>query len=163
MQSIKAVLTDKPEFTRFLPARLRHKQKTDTLKVARFQRRSRGIDAKHQGCPNGQARTHTISSYSSSAQTKNGQANAYPSFGAEDEIRTRATVSHTTPLAGEPLEPLGYFCIHACGSFKRYNTITYFFLLVKRFLGRKHEKICLFLLSLKKVFSKSCEIKKNVL
>ena len=31
-------------------------------------------------------------------------------FGAEDEIRTRATVSHTTPLAGEPLEPLGYFC-----------------------------------------------------
>ena len=33
-------------------------------------------------------------------------------FGAEDEIRTRATVSHTTPLAGEPLEPLGYFCIH---------------------------------------------------
>ena len=32
-------------------------------------------------------------------------------FGAEDEIRTRATVSHTTPLAGEPLEPLGYFCM----------------------------------------------------
>ena len=32
-------------------------------------------------------------------------------FGAEDEIRTRATVSGTTPLAGEPLEPLGYFCM----------------------------------------------------
>ena len=32
-------------------------------------------------------------------------------LGAEDEIRTRATVSHTTPLAGEPLEPLGYFCM----------------------------------------------------
>ena len=33
------------------------------------------------------------------------------SFGAEGGIRTRATVSHTTPLAGEPLEPLGYFCM----------------------------------------------------
>ena len=32
-------------------------------------------------------------------------------FGAEDEIRTRAAVSSTTPLAGEPLEPLGYFCL----------------------------------------------------
>ena len=32
------------------------------------------------------------------------------SFGAEGGIRTLATVSHTTPLAGEPLEPLGYFC-----------------------------------------------------
>ena len=31
--------------------------------------------------------------------------------GAEDEIRTRATCYGTTPLAGEPLEPLGYFCI----------------------------------------------------
>ena len=31
--------------------------------------------------------------------------------GAEDEIRTRATGKGTTPLAGEPLEPLGYFCI----------------------------------------------------
>ena len=29
--------------------------------------------------------------------------------GAEDEIRTRATGKGTTPLAGEPLEPLGYF------------------------------------------------------
>ena len=32
-------------------------------------------------------------------------------YGAEDEIRTRATGKGTTPLAGEPLEPLGYFCI----------------------------------------------------
>ena len=31
-------------------------------------------------------------------------------FGAEGEIRTRATFNSTTPLAGEPLEPLGYFC-----------------------------------------------------
>ena len=53
--------------------------------------------------------------------------------------------SHTTPLAGEPLEPLGYFCIHACGSFKRYNTITHFLRLVKRFLGRKYEKYVFFL------------------
>ena len=34
-------------------------------------------------------------------------------FGAEDEIRTRATFNSATPLAGEPLEPLGYFCIAA--------------------------------------------------
>ena len=38
-------------------------------------------------------------------------------FGAEDEIRTRATVSHTTPLAGEPLEPLGYFCMAQYSTF----------------------------------------------
>ena len=31
-------------------------------------------------------------------------------FGAEDEIWTRATITDATPLAGEPLEPLGYFC-----------------------------------------------------
>ena len=30
--------------------------------------------------------------------------------GAEDEIWTRATITDATPLAGEPLEPLGYFC-----------------------------------------------------
>ena len=52
-------------------------------------------------------------------------------FGAEDEIRTRATVSHTTPLAGEPLEPLGYFCM--AHVFKSYITIAYFFALVKAF------------------------------
>ena len=36
-------------------------------------------------------------------------------------------LSHTTPLAGEPLEPLGYFCIPApCRLFKRrYNIIAY--------------------------------------
>ena len=28
--------------------------------------------------------------------------------GADDEIWTHAAVSRTTPLAGEPLEPLGY-------------------------------------------------------
>ena len=32
-------------------------------------------------------------------------------FGADDEIWTHAAVSRTTPLAGEPLEPLGYICI----------------------------------------------------
>ena len=42
--------------------------------------------------------------------------NALPFFGAEDEIRTRATGKGTTPLAGEPLEPLGYFCISCCAA-----------------------------------------------
>ena len=69
-------------------------------------------------------------------------------FGAEDEIRTRATVSHTTPLAGEPLEPLGYFCILALkgvdGSIKRYNTITHFWGLVKRFSGGKLKILAFF-------------------
>ena len=37
-------------------------------------------------------------------------------YGAEDEIRTRATGKGTTPLAGEPLEPLGYFCISCCAA-----------------------------------------------
>ena len=46
-------------------------------------------------------------------------------YGAEDEIRTRATGKGTTPLAGEPLEPLGYFCIPSLrgGSFTRSYTI----------------------------------------
>ena len=58
-----------------------------------------------------------------------------PFFGAEDEIRTRATVSHTTPLAGEPLEPLGYFCNSSISSFlfKSYTTIPHFFSIVKAF------------------------------
>ena len=34
----------------------------------------------------------------------------YSRCGAEDEIWTRATITDATPLAGEPLEPLGYFC-----------------------------------------------------
>ena len=48
-----------------------------------------------------------------------------PCAGAEDEIRTRATGKGTTPLAGEPLEPLGYFCIPSLrgGSFTRSYTI----------------------------------------
>ena len=48
-----------------------------------------------------------------------------PCAGAEDEIRTRATGKGTTPLAGEPLEPLGYFCIPSLrgGSFTRLYTI----------------------------------------
>ena len=41
-------------------------------------------------------------------------------------------LSHTTPLAGEPLEPLGYFCLDSVQP-KRYNTIPYFFCIVKAF------------------------------
>ena len=43
--------------------------------------------------------------------------------------------SHTTPLAGEPLEPLGYFCMAQFFFllFKSYITITHFFTLVKAF------------------------------
>ena len=62
-------------------------------------------------------------------------------FGAEDEIRTRATVSHTTPLAGEPLEPLGYFCMaqYICAySKKPYYYITFFWT-CQRFLTQKRK------------------------
>ena len=43
--------------------------------------------------------------------------------------------SHTTPLAGEPLEPLGYFCNSSISSFlfKSYTTIPHFFGIVKAF------------------------------
>ena len=60
-------------------------------------------------------------------------------FGAEGGIRTLATVSHTTPLAGEPLEPLGYFCMvqFCCTYSKSYITITHFFALVKAFCREK--------------------------
>ena len=72
-------------------------------------------------------------------------------FGAEGGIRTRATVSHTTPLAGEPLEPLGYFCMAQFNSllFKSYNTISHFFTLVKAFY-RINEKYLGFFLHLSK-------------
>ena len=49
--------------------------------------------------------------FTSRLNAKKRQVQDLSFFGAEDEIRTRATVSHTTPLAGEPLEPLGYFCV----------------------------------------------------
>ena len=52
-----------------------------------------------------------IHKFSRAYAPKKGHQNGVLFFGAEDEIRTRATVSHTTPLAGEPLEPLGYFCM----------------------------------------------------
>ncbi len=69
-------------------------------------------------------------------------------FGAEDEIRTRATVSHTTPLAGEPLEPLGYFCMAQYFFFiQSYITISHFSLLVKAFSRKKNEKFRKFFLN----------------
>ena len=42
-------------------------------------------------------------------------------------------LSHTTPLAGEPLQPLGYFCMARTVSLRCYNTIAYFSVLVKAF------------------------------
>ena len=77
-------------------------------------------------------------------------------FGAEDEIRTRATVSHTTPLAGEPLEPLGYFCMAQFNSllFKSYNTISHFFTLVKAFYRIKRKIFRKFSTPFKNILSK---------
>ena len=49
-------------------------------------------------------------------QRKKRSTKVLPCAGAEDEIRTRATGKGTTPLAGEPLEPLGYFCISCCAA-----------------------------------------------
>ena len=79
----------------------------------------------------------------SSLTPKNAQDNACAFFGAEDEIRTRATVSHTTPLAGEPLEPLGYFCMaqYIFLLFKSYITISHFFALVKAFYPQKQKNL----------------------
>ena len=57
------------------------------------------------------ANSWTIHEFGRVLNAKKRQVQDLSFFGAEDEIRTRATVSHTTPLAGEPLEPLGYFCI----------------------------------------------------
>ena len=84
------------------------------------------------------ARTRGNSRVRTSLSTpKNAQDDACAFFGAEDEIRTRATVSHTTPLAGEPLEPLGYFCI--AHLFKSYTTISHFSALVKAFFTKKEK------------------------
>ena len=54
--------------------------------------------------------------------------------------------SHTTPLAGEPLEPLGYFCKLSDVNvlFKSYTTITHFFLLVKAFCKEKQKNFGIF-------------------
>ena len=84
------------------------------------------------------ARTRGNSRVRTSLSTpKNAQDDACAFFGAEDEIRTRATVSHTTPLAGEPLEPLGYFCM--AHLFKSYTTISHFSSLVKAFFTKKEK------------------------
>lgn len=59
---------------------------------------------------------------------KNRRGNLAQKAGFEPALR----LSHTTPLAGEPLEPLGYFCLDSVQP-KRYNTIPYFFCIVKAF------------------------------
>ena len=50
--------------------------------------------------------------------------------------------SHTTPLAGEPLEPLGYFCNSSITFFlfKSYTTIPHFFRIVKAFCPKNTKK-----------------------
>ena len=50
--------------------------------------------------------------------------------------------SHTTPLAGEPLEPLGYFCNSSITFFlfKSYITIPHFFGVVKAFYAKNTKK-----------------------
>ena len=50
--------------------------------------------------------------------------------------------SHTTPLAGEPLEPLGYFCNGSITFFlfKSYTTIPHFFGVVKAFYAKNTKK-----------------------
>ena len=81
------------------------------------------------------ANSWTIHEFGRVLNAKKRQVQDLSFFGAEDEIRTRATVSHTTPLAGEPLEPLGYFCMaqYIFLLFKSYITISHFFALVKAF------------------------------
>ena len=60
---------------------------------------------------------------------KNRRNNLAQKAGFEPALR----LSHTTPLAGEPLEPLGYFCMARTVSLRCYNTIAYFSVLVKAF------------------------------
>ena len=93
------------------------------------------------------ARTRGNSRVRTSLSTpKNAQDNACAFFGAEDEIRTRATVSHTTPLAGEPLEPLGYFCIAQLKSLIQKAILLYhiFFTLSKLFRVKKKKSFFIF-------------------
>ena len=75
------------------------------------------------------ANSWTIHEFGRVLNAKKRQVQDLSFFGAEDEIRTRATVSHTTPLAGEHLEPLGYFCIAQffCFIQKLYYYSTFFF------------------------------------
>lgn len=49
----------------------------------------------------------------------------YGSFGGEGEIWTLATLPRPTPLAGEPLRPLGYFSKAICNNIK-FDQFTYF-------------------------------------
>ncbi len=75
--------------------------------------------------------------------------------------------SHTTPLAGEPLEPLGYFCMAQNFLYlKSYITIAYFFCLVKAFCLKKRKMFFIFYVlcvddlknNLEKIVLKSCII-----
>ena len=86
----------------------------------------------------------TIHEFGRVLNAKKRQVQDLSFFGAEDEIRTRATVSHTTPLAGEPLEPLGYFCMaqyFLTFIQKLYYYIT-FFRPCQSFLHSKQKNIC---------------------
>ena len=81
--------------------------------------------------------------------TKKGCPNRTSFFGAEDEIWTRATVSDATPLAGEPLEPLGYFCMAFHKTLYYYTT---FFPACQSFLKEKTKKLFFFLLQKTKAY-----------
>ena len=93
----------------------------------------------HRLCapPRANTREFTISSGSSFAPRKK-PAKKRAFRGAEDEIRTRATYNGTTPLAGEPLEPLGYFCMRG-SKYKCHINISYSARLVKAYF-REFEK-----------------------
>ncbi len=69
--------------------------------------------------------------------------------------------SHTTPLAGEPLEPLGYFCMAQYLSLiqKSYITISHFFGLVKAFCRKKQKIFFIFWTEIAKMQSARKNIK----
>ena len=115
---------------RFRAARLLHKKTAGQKCPAVFWRRRRdylratplmassagkaSVPSLHRASPPSRANLCLIHDFERlvfCASAKKRSTKVLPCAGAEDEIRTRATGKGTTPLAGEPLEPLGYFCI----------------------------------------------------
>ena len=113
------------------------RRRRHTAPSAELHRRGKYHGRKKKTSPCGSRELVVIHGFGRAFNAKKRTPVGRPFFGAEDEIRTRATVSHTTPLAGEPLEPLGYFCM--AHLFKSYTTISHFSLLVKAFSLKKEK------------------------
>ena len=79
-------------------------------------------------------------------------------YGAEDEIWTRATITDATPLAGEPLEPLGYFCL--AQTLYYYTTI---FSPCQSIFAQKNKIVCTFFTDALKMGRYIKKFRKNII